>query len=47
MSPADEVEIVSPEELHDDVLPEREGNPSVVLAPPDDVAIRIRPQQVT
>lgn len=47
MRPADEVKIMSPQELHDDVLPKGEGHPAVVLPPADDIAVRVRPQQVT
>lgn len=46
MSPAYEVKIMSPQELHDDVLPERERHASVVLSPPDDIAVRVGPQKV-
>lgn len=41
MSPADEVEVVPPEELHHDVLPKGERNPSVVLAPSYDITVRV------
>jgi len=46
VSPADEVKIMSPEELHDNVFPEGERHPAIVLAPPDDIAVRVGPQQV-
>lgn len=41
VSSADEIQIVSPEELHDDILPERERHPSVILSPPDYIAVRV------
>ena len=46
MRPADEVEVVSVEELGDDVRAEGEGDAAVVLAPPLHVLVRVRPQQV-
>ena len=46
MRPADEVEVVSVEELGDDVGAEGEGDAAVVLAPPLHVLVRVRPQQV-
>ena len=46
MRPADEVEVVSVEELGDDVCAEGEGDAAVVLAPPLHVLVRVRPQEV-
>ena len=46
MRSADEVEVVSVEELGDDVGAEGEGDAAVVLAPPLHVFVRVGPQQV-
>ncbi len=44
--PADEVEVVPLEEGLHDVLAEGEGHAALVLAPPDDLLVGVRPQQV-
>ena len=46
MCSAYEVEVVSVEELGDDVGAEREGDAAVVLSPPLHVLVRVRPQEV-
>ena len=38
---ADEVEVVAPQELRDDVLAECEAHAAVVLAPARDVLVRV------
>ena len=43
---ADEIHVVLLEEAGDDVRSECEGDTTVVLAPPGDVLVRVRPQQV-
>jgi hypothetical protein len=47
MGPADEVEVVSVEELAHHVSPEGEAHPAIILAPALHVLVRVRPQQVT
>lgn len=46
MGSADEVQVVTVEELADDVGSEREGDAAVVLSPALHVFVRVRPQQV-
>ena len=46
MCSADEVQVVTVEELADDVGPKGEGNPPIVLPPALDVFVWVRPQQV-
>ena len=46
MGTADEIHVVLLEEAGDDVRSECEGDTTVVLAPPGDVLIGVRPQQV-
>ena len=43
---ADEIHVMLLEEARDDVRSECEGDTTVVLAPPGDVLVRVRPQQV-
>ena len=46
MSSAHQVKAVRGEELFDDVLPEGEGDPSIVLPPADNVPVWVRPKQI-
>lgn len=46
MRPADEVHVVFVQELGHHVGPEGEGHAAVVLAPAQDVLVRVGPQQV-
>ena len=46
MGSADEVQVVPVEELADNVGPEREGDPAVVLSPALHVLVGVGPQQV-
>jgi hypothetical protein len=46
MCTADEVHVVFLEEAGDDVWAEGEGNSTVILGPPSDVLVRIRPEEI-
>ena len=46
MRPADEVEVVLLQEAGHHVLAKGEGHAAVVLAPPHDVLVGVRPEQV-
>lgn len=46
VSPADQVQVVSAQEVRHHVFSEGERHPPVVLAPPHNVLVRVRPQQV-
>jgi len=43
---ADEIEVVTPQELRHDVLAKRKAHAAVVLPPADDVLVGVGPQQV-
>lgn len=46
MSTADEVQVVSVQELGYDVRTEGEGHTAVVLSPAGDILVRIGPEQI-
>ena len=46
MRPADQIQVVSVQELGHHIGAEGEGNPAIVLPPPLNVLVRIRPQQI-
>lgn len=47
MCSANQVHVMLLEETRNNVRPKSEGNTTVILAPPSDVLVRIRPEQVT
>lgn len=46
MRAADEIHVVFLEEAGDDIWAERERNTAVILGPPGDVLVRIRPEEI-